>query len=75
MELTMAKAEVNVNVEKTLSTKGSINHYIGNKPPLLAVPLIKLPTGSIRPEGWVRTQLELQADGFSGRLTEISPRA
>lgn len=47
--------------------------YSGNRPPLLPSPLIKLPTGSIRPEGWLRHQLELMAEGFTGRLTEISP--
>ena len=36
-------------------------------------PLRKLPIGAIRPEGWLRHQLELMADGFSGRLEEISP--
>jgi DUF1680 family protein len=33
---------------------------------------VKLPIGAIRPEGWLRTQLELEAEGFSGRLSEIS---
>ncbi len=48
------------------------DHYAGNRPPLLPSPLIKLPTGAIRPQGWVRKQLELEADGFTGHLTEIS---
>jgi len=26
----------------------------------------------LKPQGWVRRQLELQADGFHGHLTEIS---
>jgi hypothetical protein len=34
--------------------------------------LIKLPAGAIRPEGWLRTQLELMANGFTGHLTELS---
>ncbi len=46
--------------------------YVGNREPLLASPLVKLPIGTIQPEGWVRRQLELQADGFVGHLTEIS---
>ncbi|HEX9007280.1 MAG TPA: beta-L-arabinofuranosidase domain-containing protein [Bacteroidota bacterium] len=46
--------------------------YTSNRPPLVPAPLIKLPVGSVRPEGWLRRQLELMSDGFSGRLTEIS---
>lgn len=46
--------------------------YISNQPPLVPSPLIKLPIRSIKPEGWLRKQLELQADGFHGHLTEIS---
>lgn len=47
-------------------------HYAGNRAPLSPSPLIKLPIGSIRPEGWTRQTLRLQADGFHGHLTEIS---
>jgi len=46
--------------------------YVSNQPPLTPEPLIKLPIGAIKPDGWVRRQLELQADGFVGHLTEIS---
>jgi hypothetical protein len=48
------------------------NHYIGNQAPLVNTPFIKLPIGSIEPAGWVRKQLELQADGYFGHLGEIS---
>jgi len=47
-------------------------HYYGNRAPLLPSPLVKLPVGAIEPRGWIRTQLELQAEGFHGHLTEIS---
>ncbi len=46
--------------------------YRGNRAPLIASPLVKLPVGAVRPEGWLRKQLELEGDGFSGRLTDIS---
>ncbi len=32
-----------------------------------------LPTKSIRPEGWLRNQLRIQADGLSGHLYEFWP--
>lgn len=46
--------------------------YVGNREPLLPSPLIKLPIGSIEPKGWLRKQLDLQADGFFGHLPELS---
>ena len=46
--------------------------YVGNREPLLQSPLLKLPIGSIEPQGWLRAQLELEADGFFGHLTELS---
>src|SRR5262249_29368207 len=48
-------------------------HYVGTREPLLPTPLVKLPVGSVRPGGWLRKQLELEAAGFFGRLGEISP--
>jgi Beta-L-arabinofuranosidase, GH127 len=47
--------------------------YVSNREPLAATPLIRLPIASIQPTGWMRKQLELQAAGFHGHLTEISP--
>jgi DUF1680 family protein len=47
-------------------------HYTGNRSPLSPSPFVKLPIGAIRPEGWLRNQLRMQADGFSGHLSEIS---
>jgi DUF1680 family protein len=51
---------------------GENRFYTGNRAPLAPSPFIKLPIGAIHPDGWLRTQLQLEADGFSGRLSEIS---
>ncbi|MCZ2080461.1 MAG: glycoside hydrolase family 127 protein [Bryobacteraceae bacterium] len=51
---------------------GVNGHYTGNRAPLLANPLIKLPIGAVKPAGYLRHQLELTAAGFSGHLSEIS---
>lgn len=59
-------------VDKPDVTAKLNDYYQGNKAPLLPSPLIKLPIGSIKPQGWLLKQLELEADGFSGHLTEIS---
>jgi hypothetical protein len=51
---------------------GTNTYYTGNRAPLAPSPLMKLPIGAVKPGGWLRRQLELEAEGFSGRLTEIS---
>ena len=51
---------------------GTHPFYVGNREPLLPSPLLKLPIGSITPRGWLRGQLELETQGMTGRLPEIS---
>jgi len=61
-------------VESVSSPRGPGNQfYPGNRAPLQPSPFVKLPIGNIRPEGWLRGQLELARDGMIGRLQEISP--
>jgi len=57
-----AERNVMMKIVTTLPTSPVNRHYAGNRAPLLPSPLIKLPTGSIRPEGWLRQQLELMAE-------------
>lgn len=49
------------------------SHYLTNRPPLTAKPYTELPLGAIRPDGWLRNQLERLAAGMSGRLDELYP--
>jgi len=53
------------------NTGQSLN-YTNSRAPLKQVHLIKLPVGSIRPAGWIGRYLELQRDGLTGHLGEIS---
>ena len=62
--------QVSVVAKPTAET--SNRFYVTNRPPLLSNPLVKLPLGCIRPQGWLGHQLHLMVDGMIGRLTELS---
>ncbi|GAC1443395.1 MAG: glycoside hydrolase family 127 protein [Sediminibacterium sp.] len=51
----------------------SINRfYSGNQKPLQGEYFIKLPVTAIQPGGWLKKNLELQKNGLTGKLGEIS---
>jgi len=55
-----SKEEVNVN-------------YKGNPAPLKPNAYIKLPLGAVKPAGWLKSQLEAQAEGLTGNIDDFWP--
>ena len=46
-------------------------HYVVNRLPLEQTRFVHLPLGATRPEGWLRHQLLIQADGLSGYVYSV----
>jgi hypothetical protein len=47
--------------------------YNSNPAPLLQNAYIKLPLGAVKPEGWLKSQLQAQAAGLTGNLDDFWP--
>lgn len=52
--------------------EGQNAYYPSTYAPVVSQQLVKLPVGSITPQGWLRRQMELSKDGLCGHLGEIS---
>lgn len=61
-----------VEVTDRPCTAAVSKNYISSQEPVKLPGFIKLPVGSIHPEGWLLRYLELQRDGLTGHLGEIS---
>lgn len=61
-----------ITVSPIIETKKGNDFYVVQREPLMPSPFQKLPTGAVRANGWLKTQLQLQRDGFSGQLAKIS---
>ncbi len=48
-------------------------NYNGNPEPILQNAYIKLPLGSVKPEGWLKDQLAAQAAGLTGNVDDFWP--
>jgi hypothetical protein len=48
-------------------------NYKGNPEPLLHNAYIKLPLGTVKPTGWLKSQLEAQSAGLTGNLDDFWP--
>ncbi|MDN3588378.1 glycoside hydrolase family 127 protein [Pedobacter aquatilis] len=62
------KATVVTNTNNNLDN----SFYQNNRAPLLKNHFIKLPVGTIKPGGWLKNALNLQKNGLTGNLGEIS---
>ena len=51
----------------------SAQDYISNRAPLLESRYLELPLGAIKPEGWLKLQMQAQVTGLTGHLDEVYP--
>lgn len=63
---------LNVTTVTKPATSTQNAYYQGSRAPLQPTPFIKLPITAFKPGGWLKTSLELQRDGLTGHLGEIS---
>ncbi|WP_215224180.1 beta-L-arabinofuranosidase domain-containing protein [Echinicola shivajiensis] len=66
------QATADITLVDRIDTTATNAHYISNRAPLKASALVKLPVGTVRPEGFLKEYLNRQKEGLTGNLGEIS---
>lgn len=57
-----------------MSIHAQDNNYPGNRSPLIDKTYIELPIGTIKPQGWLKEQLNRMRTGMTGHLDSIYPQ-
>lgn len=58
-------------LSSTPVTMAAQSLYEGNRAPLVAKPYQELPIGAVRPEGWLKDQMERMVTGMTGNLDTL----
>ena len=71
-DISVVRADTITDVTNIQAGGRGGGYYIGNRAPLAPSPLLRLPPGSIQPQGWLLTMLQSQRTGLNGLQEQIS---